>query len=392
MHPHPPKSTAERFALRLALVYAALFTTLGVQLPFLPVWFAAKGLNASEIGVALALPMIVRMFAIPMATRVADRRDALRAVIISAAAAATLGFCLLGLVEGGLAIMAMYGLASVAATPVTLLVDAYALRGLAQRGLAYGPVRLWGSAAFILSSVGAGFLLDLLAPRDLIWLIVAALALSAAASWVLAPLAPMEAVATPGAARSAIGLLRNRSFVAIVLAGSLIQSSHALYYGFSTIDWQTAGFDGSTIGALWALGVLAEIVLFAVSGRLPAAVTPKALIMAGSVGGFVRWGAMALDPPASLLPALQCLHALSFGATHLGTLTYITRVAPPGLGATAQGYFVVAFGMTMAVMTGLSGVLYGRYGGLAYGAMALAAAAGGLFALATRTADDGGWT
>jgi hypothetical protein len=30
----------------------------------------------------------------------------------------------------------------------------------------------------------------------------------------------------------------------------------------------------------------------------------------------------------------------------------------------------------------LSGVLYGRYGGLAYGAMAVAASAGGLLALA----------
>jgi hypothetical protein len=36
----------------------------------------------------------------------------------------------------------------------------------------------------------------------------------------------------------------------------------------------------------------------------------------------------------------------------------------------------------MAAAMGLAGVLYARYGGLAYGAMALMAGVGGLFALA----------
>jgi PPP family 3-phenylpropionic acid transporter len=57
-------STGKGFALRLKVFYAALFITLGVQLPFLPVWFAAKGLDAQAIGIALAVPMLVRVFAI----------------------------------------------------------------------------------------------------------------------------------------------------------------------------------------------------------------------------------------------------------------------------------------------------------------------------------------
>src|SRR5215510_12155101 len=130
MAAQPQKSTGERFSLRLKAFYGALFTTLGVQLPFLPVWLAAKGLDSGAIGIVLALPMVVRVFAIPMATGAADWRDALRAVIVATAAAAVVGYAALGLVEGALAIMVVYALASVAATPVTLLVDAYALRGL----------------------------------------------------------------------------------------------------------------------------------------------------------------------------------------------------------------------------------------------------------------------
>ena len=51
--------------------------------------------------------------------------------------------------------------------------------GLAPHRRAYGPVRLWGSAAFIVANLAAGYLLDVIAARDLIWLIVAAMALCA---------------------------------------------------------------------------------------------------------------------------------------------------------------------------------------------------------------------
>src|SRR5438477_11606 len=78
--------------IRLALFYAALFAALGVQLPFLPVWLAAKGLDAATIGLVLAVPLVVRVIVIPLATHAADRYQALRAVIATAAAAAVLGY------------------------------------------------------------------------------------------------------------------------------------------------------------------------------------------------------------------------------------------------------------------------------------------------------------
>jgi PPP family 3-phenylpropionic acid transporter len=111
--------------------------------------------------------------------------------------------------------------------------------------------------------------------------------------------------------------------------------------------------------------------------------------MAGAAGAAVRWGAMAFDPPAALLPLLQCLHALSFGATHLGALGCVARAAPAEFGATAQGYLAVALGLLMAAAMGVSGLLYAYSGGLAYGAMALAAAAGGLCGFAARRLAQG---
>jgi MFS transporter, PPP family, 3-phenylpropionic acid transporter len=375
------------FAWRLAVFYAALFVALGVQLPFLPLWLAAKGLDAGAIGVALAVPMIVRVVAIPLATRGADRHDALRMAIVIAAAMAVLGYGLVGMAQGAAVITMALALASVFYTPIMPLADAYALRGLGRLRRAYGPVRLWGSAAFIVGSLGAGLLLDLIAARELIWLVVAAVTITAAAAYALSPLPPREASPSAAHVSSAQDLLRDPALLAAAAAASLIQASHAVYYGFSALDWRAAGLDGGAIGALWALAVVAEIALFAISPRLPLA--PTTLLMLGAAGAVVRWSAMAFDPPPALLPPLQCLHALSFGATHLGALGFMARAAPAELGATAQGYLAVALGLVMAAAMGISGLLYARWGGLAYGAMALTAAAGGVFALAAHRLTDG---
>lgn len=370
------------FASRLAGLYAAIFVMGGIQLPFFPVWLKAKGLDAGEIGLVLAAPMVVRVLAIPFATRIADRRDALREALIVTTLMSVAGYLLLGLASGLAAILAAFVVASLAYTPVMPLAETYALKGLSARGRAYGPVRLWGSAAFILGSFVAGIAADTIPARHLIWLILAGTAIVALSASLLAPLGikPVAAHERPPAKR----LLRDPVFLAMLASASLIQASHAFYYGFSALAWRAQGYDGTTIAALWALGVIAEIVLFAVQGRLPPALTPTAMLVIGALGGGLRWGMMALDPPAAALPALQLLHGLTFGASHLGALTFLSRYVPAGQGATAQGYLAIAMGAVMAAATGLSGLLYETFGAAGYAAMALAAIAGGACALVAR--------
>lgn len=362
------------FVPRLAALYGAYCGMIGVQMPFFPLWLKAKGLDAELIGLVLSAPLVARLIAIPLVTRQADRREALRAAILLASAASVFGYGLVGLAEGPAAILAAFALASFAVAPILPLAETYALRGLAARGRAYGPVRVWGSATFIVGSMAAGFVTDIIPARDLIWLIVIASLLTALAALWLGPLGAAPPASAAAAPRR--GLLRDPPFLAVLVAASLIQASHAVYYGFSTLQWRAAGFDGTTIAGLWTLGVLAEIVLFALQGGLPSALTPGIFLLVGGLGGTLRWSVMALNPPVVLLPIVQLLHGLSFGATHLGALGFVSRHAPPGQGATAQGYLALAIGTTTAAMMALSGVLYGAYGGRAYAAMALTAIAG----------------
>lgn len=373
-----PAMRQDDFAPRLAAFYIGIFVALGIQMPFLPVWLAAKGLDADAIGAVLAAPLILRVFTVPVFTGAADRWAALRGGLIAAAFAAAAGFGVLGLADGFWPILAMVALASASFTSLFPLTDAYALKGLAMRGRSYGSVRLWGSGAFIVGSLGAGLLVDAVEPVNFVWPMAGAFLVTALISLWLRPLAGAPAGCPPSGA--AVAFLRSPAFLAVAGAASLIQGSHALFYGFSTLDWTTAGLSGRTVGILWAIGVFAEVVLFGASGRLPAAFTPAALLGLGAFGAVVRWGAMALSPPLAILAPLQCLHGLSFAATHLGSVQFLARAAPDRLGATAQGYLTLVLGVVMAGFMALSGLLYAASGTRAYAAMALAAALGGVLA------------
>ena len=367
----------DSFAPRLALFYAAFFVASGLMLPFFPLWLAAKGLDAAAIGIVLAAAQFLRLGAIPAGTRLADRRGTLKGPLVAAALASVAGIALVACADGFAAILAVYVLATLVSAPILPLGDAYALKGLALRGLSYGPVRLWGSVAFMAANLGGGLMLAWLAPVNLIWPILIGYAAIAAAALVLIPL-PQALPRTAGEAGH--GHLRDPAFLTVMAAASVVQASHAVYYGFSTLDWSAHGLSGARIGALWALGVAAEIVLFALSSRLPA-LAPTTLIALGAAGAVLRWSAMAFDPPAALLPALQVLHALSFGATHLGTMAYLSRAAPEGSRAAAQGDVATASGVAMAAAIALSGALYLSYGSAAYAAMAVMAVVGGMLAL-----------
>src|ERR1051325_958069 len=112
-----------RFVLRLSLFYGAFFVYLGLSMPFIPAWLATKGLDAREIGIVLAAPMVVRVVAVPLATRLADRLGMLQRALIVAALASVIGFALVGAVSGFAAILASYTLAAAVLAPVLPFAD-----------------------------------------------------------------------------------------------------------------------------------------------------------------------------------------------------------------------------------------------------------------------------
>lgn len=362
-----------RFARRLGLFYAAVFALSGAHLPFFPVWLRAIGLDPSWIGAIIAVPAVTRFTVLPIMIGLAERHHALRGAMMLSASATALGFALLGTQHLPVAVFLIYVVICCLWTPLVPLTDAYALRGVLRYGLNYGRLRLWGSAAFIVGNLVCGSLAAIVPHRLLIWIIVAGGLLGALTSFLLQPIGTAlqgKVVATGGR-----GLLRQPAFVGIIIAAALVQGSHAAYYAFSAIDWRSRGFDGLTIGGLWAVGVVAEIIVFARSPRITRA--PAVLVVIGAAVAILRWAIMASEPPLAVLAVIQIGHGFSFGLTQIGTMALLIQHVPAHMTARGQGYYAAASGIIGAATSMLSGPIYARYGQGIYDVMAVMALLGG---------------
>ncbi|MBR0964602.1 MFS transporter [Bradyrhizobium diazoefficiens] len=375
-----PASVKRRFAVSLALFYAAIFAVSGTHMPFFPLWLKAIGIDAGWIGLINALPSITRFTILPQITGLAEKRHAIRSAMMLSVLVTAIGLAAAGLQQQPLALFLIYALTCMMWTSTMPLTDAYALRGVARYGLDYGPLRLWGSAAFATGSLACGYLVDSIAARNLIWVIVAWAVVAVLASLLLQPLDDVRRRAAGTPAGKA--LLRDVGFWAVIVSAALIQSSHIAFYTFSAISWQLHGLGGLTIAGLWTLGVIAEIVVFALSPRF--SLHPSTLMAIGGASAVLRWVATAQEPPLPLLAIAQLGHGLTFGMTILGTMSLLAKRVPSHQMARGQGYYAASTGLLGAATSIASGAIYARIGDGLYYVMAAMAAAGALLIWSAR--------
>lgn len=366
-------------ATRLSFYYAALFTAVGAHMPFWPLWLQDKGLGPAEIGLIMAATYATKILAGPGIGHVADRHGDRRRPMLVLALGATLVWQAFAVVDGFWPVLAVTVVAVGLWTGIFPLGESLAMMETQRQRLDYGRVRLWGSLSFIAAAIATGNLLTQAPPSVLVWVVGAALGLTACACWTL----PSTAAAGRARTRAPLApLLRHPLFLAFLGAASLNTAAHTVYYAFATIHWQQAGIDGDTIGLLWAEGVIAEVLLFAFSGKVVARLGPGRLLLLATLAGVVRWLALGLSTALPVLAAAQVLHAVTFGCAHLGAMHFIVRAVPHALSARAQGMLsAVAMGLAPGLMSPLAGHLYEGLGGNAFLVMTALSAAGAALAL-----------
>jgi PPP family 3-phenylpropionic acid transporter len=338
--------------VRLSAYFFALFAQVGAFVSYFALYLSARGFSAAEIAFAVAMPQLARVVAPLLWGWLADEWSARhggarRAIIVFAAFAHLGSYLALYYAENAgavaLVLLAM-GLLTAGAAPLAEAITLSAIDGRAER---YGPIRLWGSVGFIIAAFGTGAWLDREDTANVLDILVALAALTCAAAFALprGRLAPVQ----PAPAR--LGTVLARADVrAFFGACFCMTAAHGALYVFYSIYLEAAGYSKTVIGALWTIGVLAEIVLFLRLPQLLRRFTLRALLLGSFVCAVLRflaigWGVESL----AVLAAAQLLHAATFGAFHAGSVAAVHRLFPGALEARGQAFFsTVTYGMGAA--------------------------------------------
>jgi PPP family 3-phenylpropionic acid transporter len=369
-------------SFRLGAFYCAHFIHGGLFMAYFPLYLAWRGFGAVEIAWVLAAPQIMRIFAPAAWGLAADRTGALRALVALSCAGAAAGFAALPFVDGFAAVTVVIGIASLISAGALPLVEAITLGTLAGQPGRYGPIRLWGSVGFIAAVLAGGAWLDAAPVKALPWALLA----FALAAFAIALSLPDSA--SRAHAQSARWRL-DGPILCLLACGFFMAAAHGTLYAFFTLHLERSGYRVTTIGALWTLGVVAEIVVFL---YLPQLFRRFALsgILAASFGcALIRFLLLAwLVDYLWLVVIAQVLHAGTFGAFHAAAVAAVHRLFPEAAQARGQTLFSsVTYGAGGAAGALAAGVLWACGGpGLAFSASALAGLAGLLFAHALKRA------
>jgi PPP family 3-phenylpropionic acid transporter len=359
---------------RLSTFYLFYFALLGSTAPFLALYFHHLGFDSARIGELVAIPMLMRCVAPNLWGWLGDHTGR-RLAIVRIGAVCTLGSFALILLDKSYAwlalVMALHAFFWHAVLPQFETLTLAHLHGQAAR---YSQIRLWGSIGFILSVVGLGRVFESFSLDAYPYTLLAIMAgIVVASAWVPDARAVEAAPRTPG--EGFVKQLLRPGVLAFYLCVGLMQLSHGPYYTFLTLHLEQLGYSRAVIGLLWAVGVVAEVLMFMAMSRILARFSLRQVLVTSFMLAALRW--LLLGSFAEHLWVLvlaQVMHAATFGSFHAAAIHFVQR----SFGSRQQGQGQALY----AALSGVGGAMGALYSGYLWQPLG----AGGTFALASLAA------
>ncbi len=358
--------------------FFGFFFAYGVYLPFWALWFEGQGVSASDIGVLVGIGFATRCVANLVITPRIHKAEHLLPALRWVTLALMLFIAFHFFTGGNFWLLALATvLFNMVCGPVLPLSDSVANHYAKRNLLDYGRSRLWGSIAFIAGSTVVGYLVVLYGSDMIVYTALFGTFVAFIISLRRPTVVPVTGTDEHKVRPKLTELLREWPVVKFLILVALIQGSHAAYYSFSSIHWRNAGHSEDIIGYLWSLGVVAEILVFAISKRVFSRWNVRTLFLIAAVGVIVRWGLTASTTALFALIVIQSLHGVTFAMAHIATIKYIQHAPQNKMVALQALYNAIPLGAVIALMTTLSGWGYEYWGAGVFWGMALM----GVFAL-----------
>lgn len=341
---------------RLSSFYFFYFASLGALIPYWSLYLKSLGYSAQSIGILMAIIPATKIFAPYLWGWLADhtrhpitiiRLANLLAVVVFAGVFVDTGFVWLMLV---LFAFSFFWNSSLP------LFEAMTLNHLGDDEHRYSVVRLWGSLGFIMMVVLLGEFFDTAGIDRAPVIILVLLAGILLASLIV----PERLSAHHEGQGHIVHVIRQPVVLAFLVVCFLMLMSHGPYYTFYSIYLESHGYSRGMIGLLWAVGVLAEVIVFLMMHRLLRTVAARQLLLLTFVLTALRWLLIGFFVDnLSVLFFAQLFHAFSFGVFHAVSISLVHRFFTGRHQGRGQAlYASLSFGAGGAVGSLISGLLW----------------------------------
>jgi PPP family 3-phenylpropionic acid transporter len=391
-------------SMTVALYYFLYIGTHGFWMPYFSAYLTTIGLTPAQATCIQALFPVASLLTPPLVGWLADwlrMRGRLLRWATTATAISFLGFFPLverprSVLSGGLLYPVALHSAALATlifafcrAPLVSLIDATAHECVSRQGGSYGRLRQWGSLGFLIAVLSGGALTERYGMDQILAVTALGLALTTACVWMPAfgdmagaPAATAKTSsvpdATPRPLAASLALLRTHDLWLLLTAVMLSQMAGASYDAAFSIHLLDLGFGPSFVGVAWSIGVLAEIMLLAVSGAVMKRFGAAHILSLSLAISAIRWFLLGRVCTATAILALQPLHGITFGWFYAAATTLVHKRSGDSRATSGQGWLTGAIGLGSLLGMSWAGVILERAGGCA-----LYTAAAGLAALAT---------
>ena len=352
---------------RLSGFYFFYFASLGVFVPYWGLYLQWQGFSAQEIGELTAIFLGARIVAPNIWGWIADHHGQRMRIVRAASFIGTLVFSAILLNNSYLWIAIVMLIFSLFWNATLPQFEANTLQHLGNKSHHYSKIRLWGSIGFILSVSILGILFETISIEAM----PIALIITMTGIWLMSLTVPESAAQHLKSDHQPLThLLKQPSVLAFFAICFLTLLSHGPYYTFYTIYLEQHGYGRTLIGQLWALGVIAEIIVFLLMHRWLPRYGIRVVLIISLILSTLRWLLIGFFPDSlALLFFAKILHAASFGSFHAVAITWVHQHftgknqargqalyssigfgAGGVLGSLLSGYFWVSPGPTMTFL------------------------------------------
>jgi len=345
---------------RLSGFYFFYFASLGVLVPYWGLYLKSLGFTSLAIGSLVAILPATKLIAPYLWGWLADHTRRSMLIIRLSSLLALLSFSLVFIDQQLWWLTIAMLLFSFFWNATLPQFEAITLNHLGDDAHRYSMIRLWGSLGFIIIVVLIGDLLDGYG-ADIIPLVVLFTFVFILISSFIVP----EKLNKPHTDHAPIWeVIRQPKVQAFLVVCFLMLCSHGPYYTFYTIYLEEQGYSPHMVGMLWAVGVLAEVIIFLLMHRLLPAFGTRKLLIITLLLTTVRWLLIGFFVDDLLMLFLaQLIHAFSFGVFHAVGISLAHEYFTGSHQGRGQAlYSSVSFGAGVAAGSLISGLFWDQWG------------------------------